>query len=100
MFVGVVGVTRSIMDTVGEHRSMMSWSVTDKDVVVVVAGNRIGVVGVVPIDAVLGGVRGIVPNEVIFTGVIGLVPVETIVFVPELSRIIAGCCSTMLSIRR
>lgn len=73
MFVGVFGVTRSMMDTVGERRSMVSFS----------PAKGVGVVGVVPIDAVAVGVLGIVPNEAIFTGVMVMVPVDTIVVLAE-----------------
>lgn len=113
VFVGVFGVRKSIVsapgecgsiaDRVGEVRSMMSLADTDKNVAAADAAvvfNGVGVVGVVPIDVVLGGVLGIVPNDVIFTGVIGMVPVDTIVFLVEPKRIISGCCSRMVSITR
>ena len=81
----------STMGSVGVHRSMISWSVSDNDVVVaVVVACRVGGVGVI----------GIVPKEIIFTGVIGIVPVDTIVGSIEFKRMTRGCRSTMVSIIR
>ena len=78
----------STMGSVGVHRSMISWSASDNDVVVVAC--RVGCVGVI----------GIVPKEIIFTGVIGIVPVDTIVGSIEFKRMTRGCRSTMVSIIR
>ena len=92
VFVGVLGVHRSIVsplgdwgsvaDRVGEDRSMISLADTDKDVVAVTAT----------------GVLGIVPNEVIFIGVLGSVPVDTIVVMAERKRMVVGCRSSRVSI--
>ena len=87
--ISVLGETLSTMGSVGVERSMISWSVNDSDVVVVIAW-RVGCVGV----------PGIVPNDTIFTGVIGIVPVDTIVGLIESKRRICGCRSTMASIIR
>jgi hypothetical protein len=80
----------STMGSVGVHRSMISWSVSDNDAVAVVVACRVGGVGVI----------GIVPKEIIFTGVIGIVPVDTIVGSIEFKRMTRGCRSTMVSIIR
>jgi hypothetical protein len=81
----------SAMGSVGVHRSMISWSASDNDVVAVVVACRVGGVGVI----------GIVPKEIIFTGVIGIVPVDTIVGGSiEFERMTRGCRSTIVSIIR
>jgi hypothetical protein len=80
----------SAMGSVGVHRSMISWSASDNDVVAVVVACRVGGVGVI----------GIVPKEIIFTGVIGIVPVDTIVGSIEFERMTRGCRSTIVSIIR
>ena len=107
--VSTIGERRSAVDGFdGEHKSMMSMVDTD-DVAaadgvlgIVPVDAIVGVFGIVPIDAIIGvfgivpvdaivGVLGIVPIDAI-VGVLGIVPVETIVFVGVRKSII-GCSS-------
>jgi hypothetical protein len=97
--VSVLGETRSINGNVGEDRSMISSSVKNNAVVVVVAP-RTDCVDVVPVEIIPIGVPGIVPKEIILTGVIGMVPVDTIVFFNESERMVSGCCARRVSIIR